>query len=299
MVKFNFRLRRGIGIETLFPVPNPFRLPAPLRGAACTPILFLFFTANLQAREPDPRDADPPGSGHRSSITFCAAPAFTASGTILTTAGDGLTLLARAINSGYLYAPTVTPFVQAIGPYYEVPGFDLSSPQYSISYERRRTEHWSWTVGLQFLQIKAGVDLPASFVDPAPLRLPPNVTYQVTQETHGRIDLATALELEAGVVYSLAPEEFWNPYGRLSVGAGRGYLGTDRSATFWEEHLTAGIGLRIQPQSRTFVFLEIVGTAHTAQAKATNPIDRTRVLVNPGKGNIFLGRASFGLGLWL
>lgn len=277
---------------------TPRPLVSLLIWAAFT-LAFFYGNGGLFARETDPRDADPPGSGHRSSVTISASPAFTASGTILTAAGDGLTLLARAINSGYLYAPTISPFVKAIGPYYEVPDFDLSSPEYSAMYEKRWSEHLSWTAGLQFLQIKAGVNLPASYVDPTPLRLPPNLTYQVTQETHGWIDLATALEVEAGIVYALAPEEFWNPYGRISIGVGRGYLGSDRSATFWEEHLTAGFGLRIQPESRTFVFLEILATAHTAQAKATNPIDRTRVLVNPGKGNIFLGRASFGLGLWL
>ncbi|MBI3396496.1 MAG: hypothetical protein HY042_11715 [Spirochaetia bacterium] len=245
------------------------------------------------------KTAETPISPVRQALGFHYGPAMTASGSIVGGASDGLSLLEKLINNGYLYAPTVSPVIQRVGPYYKIPPFQLGSNEFGFHYERWLSGAWSWTVALNYLDITAHVDLPATFVDPARLGVTAPGTFQVTAENHTRITLATALEVQAGLLYEFRHGQLWNPYARFGVGVGRGYLGEDHAATLWEENVFGAGGVRIEPASSLFVWAEAQAVGHTAQTRATNPVDRKKVLVNPGRGNIYIGRLSIGTGLRL
>lgn len=250
-------------------------------------LVFVFLNAgNLAAEEESPRNY----------VSVYYGLALNASGPIISGANTDLKLMESAVNTGLLVSPGITQAVQAIGPLYHIPGFELSSDQIGVEYARVFYPRWSWSVGFQFMTIRAGVQIPATFVDATKLGYSQPVYTPFSRADYGTIPLASVYELDAGLKYSFFPDSFLDPYIKGTVGGGYGWLGRDTSKFVKEIHAGFSAGAMLKWES-LFIFAEGLLTGHIAWTEATPFYDRTKVLVNPHTGSIYIARVQMGGGV--
>lgn len=229
-------------------------------------------------------------------IEVQAGTALSASGSIIASSEDGITLLERLINSNTLYAPRVSPIVRQIGPYYRIPPFQLSSKQFGVSYERL-FDRFSFGGAFRYTDVSALLQIPESFV-PGPLvNVPVPVVSRVTAEIQSRKLLACSFQLEGVMSYHLNRDGEWDPYLRTSAGGGRGWVaGIGYGPYLNEVHATVGGGLRWNFNETTSLSAELNTTGYWIVTGPSSFIDRTDVLINPGKGSIYIVRVLLGAG---
>ncbi|MBL8018149.1 MAG: hypothetical protein JNM27_00670 [Leptospirales bacterium] len=239
------------------------------------------------AQKPDPR---------LNQIEVQAGVALSASGSIIASSEDGITLLERLINSNALYAPRVSPIVRQIGPYYRIPPFQLSSRQFGASYERL-FERFSFGGAFRYTDVSAGLKIPESFV-PGPLvNVPVPVITRVTPEIQSRKLLACSFQLEGVMSYHFNRDGEWDPFLRTSAGVGRGWVaGIGYGPYLNEVHATVGAGMRWNLNETTSLSAELNTTGYWIVTGPSSFIDRTDVLINPGKGSIYIVRVLLGAG---
>ena len=224
--------------------------------------------------------------------------AVNAGGNILTDAALGLDTLEQLINAGYLNAPLVTPLIQAVGPVYAIPPFVLRADRFGLEYESG-SGPWRWGVAIQSQVIYGFVNVPATFVDPATLNLSAPGYFQVTRTIGGRINLAQVYQLDFRLLRYFREGQRIEPYLGGAIGVGSGWLGVARSVWVQEAHLGVEAGLRFSAAGQgpeSFWKMGVVATGFQTETRPTSFFDRTKVLVNPGRGNIFIVQLVLGAG---
>lgn len=235
-------------------------------------------------------------SQKRNLIEVQLGPALSASGSIITATEGGIELLEQLINSNTLYAPRVSPIVQQIGPYYRVPPFSLGSNQIGASYERL-FERFSFGGAFRFTDVSAGLKVPESFIPGALVGVPAPVISRVTAETNSRKLLASAFQLEGLATYHFNRDGQWDPFLRASVGVGRGWLAHLGYGPYLNEvHGAIGAGIRWNFNESSSLVAEVNTVGHWIVTGPSSFIDRTDVLINPGKGSIYIVRLLLGAG---
>ncbi|MCE9598275.1 MAG: hypothetical protein K8S54_09940 [Spirochaetia bacterium] len=224
-------------------------------------------------------------------------PAVSASGSIVASSEDGITLLERLINSGTLYAPRVTPLIQAVGPGYKIPPFHLGSNQIGVSYERYSGGRFSFGGAIRYTDVTAGLTIPESFIPGSLVNFQAPVISRVTAEIHSRKVLASAFQVEGVMSYHFNGDAEWDPYLRASGGVGRGWLAHVGYGPHLEElHGTIGAGMRWNFNETSSISAEINTSGFWVMTGPSSFIDRTDVLINPGKGSIYIVRLLLGAG---
>jgi hypothetical protein len=219
-------------------------------------------------------------------------------------ATEELDLLENLINARLLYNPFITPLIERVGPVYRVPKIGLRSTQVAVEYRRRSASPWSFGAGLKYLDIKAVFTLPDTYIYPPTLPASygvPPVPYvqQVTRRTEGLTLVASMIQADANLYYSFVDDGVFEPYLKFSVGLGRGWLGSagpGRGPKIEELHAGLGVGARVYAAHGFYLFPELTWQHYYLRTGYSDPIDRTRILVNPRTGNLHLVRMSFGAG---
>lgn len=222
-----------------------------------------------------------------------AGAALTASGTIIDSSSGGLRLLEFLVNSGLLYAPRITPALRYTGPIYKIPDLELRSRQGAIGYEYRPGQ-FGYGGSLRYTSIEGRFQIPETFINGPQLTGYPLMP-RVTAEIHGRQVLAAVYQLEGFVSWHFAPDKLFDPFVRASAGGAKGWLGGSLGGPYVHAvYGSAACGLWLNINQVTSLTTEAEITAYWADTGSSSFIDRTDVLVNPGKGSIYIGRASFG-----
>lgn len=245
-----------------------------------------------------PGGAEPP----KNALSIQWGAGLTASGGVIDSAGGGLDLLENLINARLLYSPEITPFVEQIGPIYQIPEFDLFSNEVAINYERNPEARFGWGASVKYFDITGKVDLPSSYILsprlPFEFPLEPPLFYQVTKRSEQRLTLAAVFQADANFYWRFRPGEAWNPYAKLSAGVGRGWLGDFGRGPYIEEaHAGLALGLRWRYAEGLFLYAEGSYQYYVARTGPSSFLDRTEVLVNPRRGDVIISRASIGAGV--
>lgn len=235
----------------------------------------------------------------KNSITIYYGPAFYAAGNVISNANRGLNQLEYMVNLGLLYSPEVEAIKEALPPglrYVEIPEWDVKSNQYGIEYERQWRRHLAWGIGLKYFDFTAGVDMPSSYIDLADrIGMPGYI--QVTKRQKERIFLTGIYQLEFLLAYYFRPEKLINPYVKVFAGAGSGWMAPyGKGAHIEEYHGGLATGIRWQVSHRTFLLTEATYTGYEINSGNSPRLIRTRTLLNPGDGDLLLGRINFGFG---
>jgi len=165
---------------------------------------------------------------------------------------------------------------------------------------------WSYGFAVKYFDITGVFDIPETFLFspelPASVRpegLPAPVLQRVTRRIQGRITFATVAQLDANLYYHFAPGKTIDPYIKANLGVGRGWLGRWGEGPFVEEaHVGIAPGLRWNQGRAWFVYAESSFQYYVARTGASSFLDRTEVLVNPRRGNVYVLRGSAGFGLY-
>lgn len=277
----------------------PFFFQLAARALAAVLICASFLTPAFAERFQN-SDASPEGTSKTEdsetlshSILVQGGPAFTASGTIIDSSAGGLDLLEFLVNTGILYAPRITPVIRSTGPIYKIPGLDLRSNQGAIGYEYRPGQ-FGYGGYVRYTSIEGRFQIPETFINGQELTGYP-VTARVTPEIHGHLVLAAVWQLEGFASWHFAPDRMFDPYVRGSAGIAKGWLGGSLGGPYIHAgygSAAAGLAWNVTRQASLTAEAEI--TAYWADTGRSSFIDRTDVLVNPGKGSIYIGRVSFG-----
>lgn len=266
------------------------------------PIFFaLAFSLNAQEiKQGDSQSVERPGGKpardeRLNYIEVQLGPAISASGSIIASSEDGITLLERLINSNTLYAPRVSPIVRQIGPYYRIPAFHLASNQFGASYERM-FNRFSFGGAVRYTDVTAGLVIPESFVPGSLVNFQAPVISRVTAEINSRKLLAAAFQLEGLSTYHFNRDAEWDPYLRAAAGVGRGWLAHGGGPYLNEVHGMVGAGMRWNFNETTSLSAEINTVGYWIVTGPSSFIDRTDVLINPGKGSIYILRLLLGAG---
>lgn len=240
------------------------------------------------------------------SLSIQGGRAITGGGTVIE-ASDDLKFLENLINARLLYNPVITPVIEQVGPVYKIPRVKIRSNQYTIEYRRQTSDDWSFGVGIKYLDIQGSFGVPDTFINLQALPPEYNIPQapylsQVTRETSGRKLLATAVEVDANLYYTIATFASGSDrpstelYGKLNVGIGRGWLGPGSGPRLEEVHGGLGLGLRYFVSPSIFLFPEFTFQYYAIRTAYSDPLNRTKILVNPRKGDLHLGRWNFGAG---
>lgn len=259
-------------------------------------VLTALFFAPLSAESLPPAQADNPAEqakGPLHTIFVQGGPAFTASGTIIDSSAGGLDLLEFLVNTGILYAPRITPVLRSTGPIYKIPALELRSNQGAVGYEYR-PQQFGLGGSIRYTSIEGRFQIPETFTNGQELTGYP-ITARVTPEIHGHLVLAAVWQFEGFVSWHFAPERMFDPYVRGSAGVAKGWLGGSLGGPYIHAgygSAAAGVVWNITPRTGLTAEAEITG--YWADTGRSSFIDRTDVLVNPGKGSIYIGRVSLG-----
>ena len=255
-------------------------------------------THGLRARDDAMENEDKAIAGvSPHSLTFSYALGVNGAGSILNDAILGLDVLELLVNTDVIYIPEFSPLIRAGLPVYQIPDFELWNNNGALDYQYRGSGSWSFGVSLGYLEIEGKTDIPNSFVDWGRFGINIPGYFQVTREIRGKwFNLATAYQLDGTLAYYFAEGETLHPYIKGTLGIGHGWLGAQRSAYLDEVHLGLGAGLKIVPDQSYFLITELSITGYIVKTRPTFPFNFTKVLVNPGVGNIYLVRLRFGMG---
>jgi len=231
------------------------------------------------------------------SVEFQVGPALDASGSIIASSLLGIKLLAQLINANVLYATRITPFLRYTGPIYQIPPLNLSSNQLGISYERRRG-NFSYGAALRYTNVTAGLQVPETFIPGSLIGVNAAVLSRVTPEINSRVLLGDVFQAEGVFTYQFLPDAEWDPYLRATAGGGTGWLSHFGYGPYLHEvHGGFGGGVRWNYSTAYFASAELNAVGYWANTGSSSFIDRTDVLVNPGKGSIYIIRALLGVGI--
>ncbi len=232
----------------------------------------------------------------RNTISIQLGPAITASGPILTQAGNTLLYMSAAINLQFLYSPGLTEAIRRTAPLYQIPAFELSSWQRGFQFDRKTSGGFSWGVSFQYLNILARLQIPATFIDPSQYNIALPGMYQVSYQETGRVRMANSYEVTGHIKYRWMRDSMIHPFARAMAGAGRGLLGTSKSTELREFHLGMGVGAEVVLFETSVLSLEAAYTFYDVHTDSSLYFDRRHVLANPRKGWISMGRIVFGIG---
>jgi len=257
-------------------------------------VILLLVCAFPVFAQPHESNRTPPADSPSPYILFAqAGPAFTASGTIIDSSSGGLKLLEFLVNTGVLYAPRITPALRHTGPIYKIPDLELRSRQGAVGYEYRPGQ-FGYGASLRYTSIESRFQIPETFINGPQLIGYPLIS-RVTPEIHGRVVLAAVYQLEGFASWHFAPDRLFDPFVRASAGVGKGWLGGSLGGPYIHSvYGSAAAGVWLNLTSVTSLTAEAELTAYWADTGTSSFIDRTDVLVNPGKGSIYIGRANFG-----
>ena len=232
----------------------------------------------------------------KSALSISYAGAIHASGNILGDAILGLDALEALINAQVLTSPAWTPVVRAVGPVYQIPDFVLRNDRFVIEYERRLAGDWIWSVGLGVQVLYGFAPIPVTFVDLERFGIGAGGYVPVTRQIGGRLDMARSYQLDGGFLREFSAPGAVRPFASVLFGVGSGWLGTDRSAWLQEVHVGIGGGATLALTGTEFLRFHLEALGYHTVTRGTNFIDRTQVLVNPGKGEIVIVQLRLSVG---
>lgn len=249
----------------------------------------------LATPEPSPEKRAEPSAAPANAIVFSYAGAVSASGNILSDAIIGLEGLEALINTQYLYAPQLTPIVQGVGPIYRIPDFELRADRFTLGFERVLVGDWRWAVVAGYQVIYGFSEIPLSFVDLNRYGFG-NGYIPVTLQNGGRLNLAQTYQLDGSLQRRFVWRDGLSPFVSASFGVGSGWLGSDRKAWLQEVHIGVAGGIEADVGAESFARFSLDLLGFQSNTRATNFVDRTQVLVNPGRGEILLTQLRLALG---
>lgn len=230
------------------------------------------------------------------SIDFHYGPAVYAEGSILGGAGAGLQLLEDLINTGYIYSPGYSEAIASTGPFYRIPDFDVFSNQVGIDLYGPVSESWDAGIALKYSDITANIRVPVSYVNLNQYVSNLSGYYMVTNQTGGESYLVGVYELDAIFRYNLTKKNLINPYVQIVLGGGKGWLSRyNAAAEVSTLQAGGGVGASFRLTDRQAVFLYLNHTAYAVKTGKRDRINYTKVLVNPGDGEIGITRLNFGV----
>lgn len=217
---------------------------------------------------------------------------FYASGNIINSSGEGLELIEKGINSGYLYSPIWTPLVFQFGPIYKNPDFDLDSYSFDFQF-LKKFNNSEYGMSINYLEIGFAILLPETYLNFSKIVENANYYLPVTKEIKKRSLLVHVIQLDFLYNYYFWKFLNWNFY--LGTGIGIGFGKLAYSGPYVEEiHFLINLGTKINLEHYSII-MNIKNTGHTAKTGPSNLIDRRKVLVNPRKGEIIINTFQIGV----
>lgn len=213
------------------------------------------------------------------------------SGNIINSSGKGLELIETAVNNELLISPTITPFVQTIGPYYRLSDFRISSYSFDLQIGKRNTDA-EYGLSINYFDLAFDLRLPDLFIDTKKFIPNSEVYLPFSDELKGRSLLASVVQLEGFYNYFLWQYNVIKFF--LGFGAGMGNGKLAYSGPYVNEiHANLNLGILYQHNGWEF-FVNLKNSGYTAKSGPSNLIDRRKVLVNPRKGEIVISSLQLG-----
>ncbi len=268
-------------------------------------IILLFSTVfSIDAREsndPSVDNYETRREHYRKSLNIFYGPAIYAQGGIIMGAGDALQLLEDLLNTGFLFSPEVSPVIEKFGPLsYKVPDYDIFSHGAGLEYLHEIQNSWYVGIVLQYSDLSANIDIPATYLNLAKFGFPENTFYQVSRKSSPQSFIVSIFQLD-GVIKKVFPiNRSFDLTWKAGLGMGRGWLAVQGKGPWAQSiHAITGIGLNNYIKDDLYIYCELNYTGYLVKTEPTSQIDYTRVLINPGKGDISLARLIFGVGYHL
>ncbi len=215
-------------------------------------------------------------------------------GNIINSSGQGLELIEKGINNGYLFSPVYTPLVNSIGPIYKIPDFHLTAYTVGVSYLKRNSTIEKG-IQLSYFDLGFSIDLPETYLNLNRFLPGIELYYPVTKRIQHRILLASLFQLEYfyHFLFSLTRNRDFYFFVGPGIGMGIGKLSYS-GPNIYEIHAIVNLGFQYLLENYLIRFsLKTLGA--TSRMNSSSFIDRRKVLVNPGKGEIVITSVELGI----
>lgn len=217
---------------------------------------------------------------------------FYGSGNIINSSGEGLELIEKGINSGYLYSPIWTPIILQFGPIYKNPDFDLDSYSFDLQFLKKLNKS-EYGISINYFEMGFTIDLPETYLNFSKIFENANYYLPVTKEIKKRTLLVSVVQLDFLYNYYFWEYLNWNFYFGSGIGIGFGKLAY--SGPYVQEiHFLINLGAKVDLDNYSII-MNIKNTGHTAKTGPSNFIDRRKVLVNPRRGEIIVNTFQIGV----
>lgn len=214
-------------------------------------------------------------------------------GNIINSSGQGLELIERGINNGFLYSPVWSPIVDSYGPIYQNQAFHISSYSTDVQfYKNLNNKEYGFSIN--FFDLGFTSYIPLTFLNTRKLIPESNLYYPVTKEITKRNVLASVIQFDVFFNYDIVKFDILNLF--IGGGIGIGYGRLAYSGPYVQEaHMIGNFGLKINLEKYLFI-ANLKFTGHTVKTGSSSFIDRRKVLVNPRRGEIIIATFQLGLG---
>ncbi|MDW7976361.1 MAG: hypothetical protein RMI35_07375 [Leptospiraceae bacterium] len=214
-------------------------------------------------------------------------------GNIINGAGEGLRLIERGINSGFLFSPIWTPLIQQIGPIYQNQDFDLTQFSFELQWGKTHNRN-EYGLSVGYFDLGFDLILPQTYLNVSRIYPESPFYLPVTKDLKDRTLLASVVQFDIFYHYTFFRVESFDFFFGGGVGLGFGKL--SYSGPYVQEaHGILSLGTRYEVFRNHQLILMIKNLASTVKTGTSNLIDRRKVLVNPRRGEIIVSAAQVGL----